>query len=121
MEPIKKVKSMASSSTSSSRGYSHSKPPLFPKDKDYKPLPKKSSLDEATRQELQRKKLCISCKGLWEPRLKCLDKGKIQYIEVVSDDEDDQEDLPTEDNHSHEDTKMVSLNCTERIVVWYGA
>jgi len=48
-EAIKKARSMASSSTSSSQGYSHSKPLVFPRDKDNKPLPKKSSLDEATK------------------------------------------------------------------------
>lgn len=33
----------------------------------------------------------------------------------MSNDEDKQEDIPTEDNQPHEDTKMVSLNYTERI------
>ena len=97
-EAIKKAWSMASSSMSSSWGYSHSKPPMFPRDKDNKPLPKKPSLDEATRQELRRKKLCFNCKGSWEPERRCLGKEKIHYIEVVSDDEDEHKDLPSEDN-----------------------
>ena len=103
---------MASSSASSSRSYSHSKPPTFPKDK---PLPKKPSLDEATRQELRRKKLCFNCKGPWEPGHRCLEKGKIQYIEVMSDDEDEQEEMPIKDSQPHNDTSMVSLNRMERI------
>lgn len=56
-EIINKARSMASSS--SSRSYSCSKSPTFPRDKP--------SLDEATRQELRRKKLCFNCKGPWEP------------------------------------------------------
>ncbi len=112
-EAISKARSMASSaSSSSSRSHSHLKPPTFPRDR---PPPKKPSLDEATRQELRRKKLCFNCKGPWEPGHRCLGKGKIHYIEVVSDDEDEQEEMPTEDNQSHHDTNMASLNHTERI------
>lgn len=97
------------------RGYSHSKPPVFPRDKDNKSLAKKPSLDEATREELRRDKLCFNCKELWEPGHRCLGKGKIYYIEVVLDDEDDQESLPPEDSRTQEDSKMVNLNRTKRI------
>ena len=45
LEVINKAWSMASSSTSSSQSYSHSNPPMFPRDK---PPLKKLSLDEAT-------------------------------------------------------------------------
>lgn len=76
---------------------------------------KKSSLDEAIRQELQKKKLCFNCKGPGELGHRCLGKEKIHYIEVVFDDEDEHEDIPSEENQPHKDTKMVSLNHTERI------
>lgn len=101
--------------TSSSRGYSHAKPPSVSKEKDHKFPPKNLLLDEATRQDLRRRKLCYTCKELWELRHSCLGKGKIHYIEVMSDDEDE-----------HEDTELGgdSLHCVERIatlVQWGGA
>ncbi len=114
-EAIKKAQSMTSSLASSSRGYSHSKPSMFSMDKDNKPPLRKPLLDEATRQELRRKKICYNFKGPWELGHRCLGKGKINYIEVVSDDEDEHEDIPTEDSQPDEDTKMVSLNHMERI------
>jgi len=88
LEAISKARSMASSlaSSSSSRNHSHLKPLSFSRDK---PLPKKPSLDEASRQELQRKKLCFNCKGPWEPGHRCLGKGKSHYIEVMFDEEDE--------------------------------
>ena len=87
-EAINKAKSMtlSSASSSSSQSYSHSKLPTFLRDK---PPPKKPSLDEATRQELRRKKLCFNCKGPWELDHRCLGKGKIHYIELMSNEEDE--------------------------------
>lgn len=64
-------------SSSSSESYSHDKPPL---------APKKPSLDEATRQELRRRKLCFTCKESWEPGHRCLS------IEVVSNNEEENEE-----------------------------
>lgn len=88
LEAIKKTRSVAPSSASSSRSYSHPKPPAFPRDKVNKLPPRKSSLDETTIQELRRKKLCFNYKGPWELGHRCLEKGKRHYIEVVSNDED---------------------------------
>ena len=88
---------------------------MVPRDKDKTFPSKKLSLEKATRKELRRKKLCFFCKDLWEPGHICLRKGKIHYIEVVFDDEDDQENLPPEGNHTH-DSKMVSFNLLEKIV-----
>jgi hypothetical protein len=45
----------------------------------------KGPLDEATGRELRRKKLCFICKESWQLGHKCWNKGKIHYIEVVSD------------------------------------
>ena len=55
--------------------------------------------------------------GAWEPSHRCLRKGKIHYIEVVSDDEDkhEQEEMQVKDNQPYHDTNMASLNHTERI------
>ena len=75
--------------------------PIFPpKGKDTRPLQKdwtgKPKLDDDTRRELRRKKLCFSCQEPWVPGHRCLGKGKAHYIEVYSDsgeeeDETDQE------------------------------
>jgi hypothetical protein len=46
-------------------------------------------LDEATRRELRRKQLCYTCKEPWEPGHRCMGKGKIHYIEVLSDSEEE--------------------------------
>jgi hypothetical protein len=48
-------------------------------------------MDEATRRELRRKQLCFTCKEPWEPGHKCMGKGKVHYIEVISDDEEEDE------------------------------
>jgi hypothetical protein len=42
---------------------------------------------EETWRELRRKNLFYSCKESWEPGHRCMSKGKVHYIEVVSDKE----------------------------------
>ena len=49
-------------------------------------------MDEATRRELRRKQLCFTCKEPWQPSHRCMGKGKIHYIEVVSDSEEEIDD-----------------------------
>jgi hypothetical protein len=49
----------------------------------------KDRTNEETLRELSRKKLFLSCKYSWEPGRRCMGKGKVHYIEVVSDKEDD--------------------------------
>jgi hypothetical protein len=49
-------------------------------------------MDEETQRELRRKKLCYSCKEPWEPGHRCMGKGKLHYIEVLSYEEDDGDD-----------------------------
>jgi hypothetical protein len=49
-------------------------------------------MDEATRRELRRKQLCFTCKEPWHPGHRCLGKGKIHYIEVVSNSEEETDD-----------------------------
>jgi hypothetical protein len=52
-------------------------------------------MDEETQRELRRKKLFFSCKEPWELGHRCMGKGKVHYIEVLSDEEDDDEDEST--------------------------
>jgi hypothetical protein len=42
-------------------------------------------MDETTRRELRRKKLCYTCKEPWDPTHKCMGKCKAHYIDVISD------------------------------------
>jgi hypothetical protein len=66
------------------------RPPIAQRGKDQRIVDKgKGKLDEATRRELRRKQLCYTCKEPWEPGHRCMGKGKIHYIEVLSDSEDE--------------------------------
>ena len=86
-----------------------SKPFISQKGKDKKPFQKGGSgnnrLDEETRNELRRKKLCFSCKEPWQSGHRCMGKGKVHYIEVVSD--SDEEDEPEQEKD--EDQTRVQL------------
>jgi hypothetical protein len=66
-----------------------SKPFVPQKGKDKKPSQKegtsKEKLDEATCNEFRRKNIFFNFKDPWEPRHKCMGKGKTHYIEVLSD------------------------------------
>jgi hypothetical protein len=75
------------------------KPFVPQRDKDPKNLPRewkgKPKLDDDTRRELMRKKLCFSCRDPWVPKHRCMGKGQIHYIEVESGSEEEQEDIQT--------------------------
>ena len=69
----------------------------FPiKDKDKKPFQqewlKTNWMDDDTRKELRRKKLCFTCKEPWIPGYRCAEKAKAHYIEVYSDSEEDEDE-----------------------------
>jgi hypothetical protein len=49
-------------------------------------------MDDATRQDLRRKKLCFSFQEPWVPGHRCAGKAKAHYIEVFSDSGDDEEE-----------------------------
>jgi hypothetical protein len=49
-------------------------------------------MDDATRQDLRRRKLCFSCQEPWVPGHRCAGKAKAHYIEVFSDSGEDEED-----------------------------
>jgi hypothetical protein len=48
-------------------------------------------MDENTRRELRRKQLCYTCKEPWNPSHKCMGRGKTHYIELTSDNEEDED------------------------------
>jgi hypothetical protein len=48
-------------------------------------------VDENTRRELRRKQLCFTCKEPWNPTHKCMGRGQVHYIEVTSDNEEEEE------------------------------
>jgi len=54
----------------------------------------RNRLDEATRQELRKKKLCFSCQEPWVPGHRCAGKAKAHYIEVYygSGEEEDKDE-----------------------------
>jgi hypothetical protein len=53
--------------------------------------PRRDKLDDEAHKELRRKKLCFSCKEPWEPGHRCMGKGKVHYIEVLSDSDGEEE------------------------------
>jgi hypothetical protein len=73
-----------------------SKPFVPQRDQDRKPFQRewkgKENLDDETRRDLMRKKLCFSCRDPWVPGHRCMGKGEIHYIEVVADNVDSEEE-----------------------------
>ena len=67
------------------------RPPINQGEKDQRGVDRgKGRMDEDTWRELRRKKLCFTCKEPWKPGHKCMEKGKVHYIEVISDDEEEE-------------------------------
>jgi hypothetical protein len=81
---------------SASKTKPFSKPFVPQKDRDRKPFQRewkgKEKLDDETRRELMRKKLCFTCKDPWVPGHRCMGKGEIHYIEVAADSVDSEEE-----------------------------
>ena len=73
--------------------------PFFPsKGKEEKAAPSKESsykkpLDDEVRRDLRRRKLCFTCQESWAPGHRCA-TGKAHYIEVFSDNEEEEEGEP---------------------------
>ena len=63
---------------------------------------------------MRRRKLCFNCKESWELGHRCLGKGKIHYIEVMSDSEEDEEPRVKEDDQKI--VKEGNINHVERII-----
>ena len=53
----------------------------------------KPKLDDDTRRELMRKKLCFSCRDPWVPGHRCMGKGQIHYIDMESGNEEEDEEI----------------------------
>jgi hypothetical protein len=62
----------------------------------------KPKLNDDTRQELMRKKLCFSCRDPWVPGHRCMGKGQIHYIEVESGSEEEDEDIEAQTDSDSE-------------------
>jgi hypothetical protein len=73
-------------------------------DRDRKPFQRewkgKEKLDDDTRRELMRKKLCFTCKDPWVPGHKCTGRGKIHYIEVAADSDEEEQGNQAQDSES---------------------
>ena len=74
----------------------------------------KKKVDEETRSELRRKKLCFTCREPWVPRHRCLGKGQVHYIEVASEsDSDEHEEFhDTKEEEEEEKEKFISTDGT---------
>jgi hypothetical protein len=48
-------------------------------------------VDRNTRRELKRKQLCFTCKEPWNPSHKCMGHGQVHYIEVTSNNEEEED------------------------------
>jgi hypothetical protein len=68
------------------------RPPINQGGRDPKGYDKgRGRIDDNTRRELRRKQLCFTCKEPWNPSHKCMGRGQVHYIEVTSDDEEEDE------------------------------
>ena len=66
-------------------------------------------MDDATREDLSRKKLCFSCQEPWVPGHRCAGKAKAHYIEVFSDSRVDEEE---EEQGQEEDPPVTETEQT---------
>jgi hypothetical protein len=76
----------------------------------------KPKLDDDTRRELMKKKLCFSCRDPWVPSHRCMGKGQIHYIEVESSSEEDEE-IGAQANNDSEDETHISQGGIRRILI----
>ena len=81
------------------------------RDKDKKPFQqdfsKNTWLDDDTRKDLRRKKLCFTSQEPWDPGHRCTEKAKAHYIEVYSDSEgEDCEQETTEELRAAEQESL---------------
>ncbi|XP_059064617.1 uncharacterized protein LOC131856731 [Cryptomeria japonica] len=71
-------------------------------------------VDEETKSELRRKKLCFTCREPWVPGHRCLGKGQVHYIEVALDSDSDEhgEFHDTKEEEEEEKEKEISKGGT---------
>jgi hypothetical protein len=81
-----------------------SKPFVPQKDRDRKPFQRewkgKQKLDDDTRRELMRKKLCFTCEDPWVPGHRCMGRREIHYIEVATDNDEEEQGSQAQDNET---------------------
>jgi hypothetical protein len=66
------------------------RPPLNPGGRDPRGFDRgRGRMDENTRRKLRTKQLCYTCKEPWNPSHKCMGCGQVHYIEVTSDNEEE--------------------------------
>jgi hypothetical protein len=88
------------------------RPPMNPGGRDQRGFDRgRGRMDENTRRELRRKQLCYTCKEPWDPSHKCMGRGKAHYIEVTSDNEED-EDFGHIQNIEADNTKTTEEEAT---------
>ena len=58
-------------------------------------------MDDYTRHEIMRKKLCFTCKDPWVPDHRCMGKGEIHYIEVATDNDEEEQGSQAQDSESN--------------------
>jgi hypothetical protein len=62
----------------------------------------KEMLDEATQNELRKKNICFNYKEPWAPGHICMGKGKVHYIEVHSNSDEEENVAPEQGNEQGE-------------------
>jgi hypothetical protein len=77
--------------------------PFIPQKVKYKKPPVKEGmgkerLDEVNQNVLRKKNLCFNCKYPWAPGHRCIGKGKVQYIEMHSYSDEEEEDASDKGN-----------------------
>jgi hypothetical protein len=92
-----------------------SKPFVPQRDQDKKPFQRewkgKEKLDDETRRELMRKKLCFSCRDPWVPGHSCMGKGETYYIEVATNSVDsEKEEQDSGSTSSKEESTPVAAH-----------
>jgi hypothetical protein len=78
-------------------------------------------LDEETRRELMRKKLCFSYKDPWVPGHRCMGKGEIYYIEVAADSVVSEEEQDNGSTNSEEESAPAEEQLPRRPPTQAGA
>ena len=74
----------------------------------------KKKVDEETRSELRRKKLCFTCREPWVPGHRCLGKGQVHYIEVALESDSDEHEKfhNTKEEEEEDKEKVISKDGT---------
>jgi hypothetical protein len=98
------------------------RPPLNTRGRDQRPLMNQGGcdprgfdkghgrMDDKTMRELRRKQLYFTCKEPWNPSHKCMGHGQVHYIEVTSDNEEE------EDYRQFQNMEAEAIGTAEEVV-----